>query len=350
MTNDQILQHLWESGVQAEIVGGDFFVSDRGCFINSVFEFLGEFQVLLYIIAGLLLAGWAIALIRGSKMNIVNNLRNLTLMFVVLSFIRPLMAVLYGTAHDFEEIACRRIKVPAEDVRRVVRLSGDIRLPDGFIESAMTAGTVPDIRAEIAPEVERPAAARPTRPTTRQGNRFHPESITVRPGQRRQVVPIENTPLWNSGAREVALEVIRRFNIAIRGPQWGGGDGHIGARRGHGNRDHAGTDIMPGGRPPAPGTAMPSFFSGRIVRISRVYASDPSLAQVVIQNDNGSQARMLYVRARDGLNVGDHVGAGEVIGTTQDVRPHYGNHVAQHVHFELYYGGQLIDTESLYEQ
>ncbi|MDR0449589.1 MAG: M23 family metallopeptidase, partial [Rickettsiales bacterium] len=351
MTNDEILQHLWQSGIDAEIVGDQFYVSSQGCFINSAFDFLGEFQILLYIVAAFMMAGWAFALIRGAQTNIVNNLRNLAIVFAVLSIIRPLMIVFYGTANHFEDIACRRLKVGADDIKRVVRLSGDIRLPDGFIESAMTAGEIPEVRAhvaEVAEEItEEPQIARP--PSRRPTNRLRPTSVRTRPGVRRQVVDIENIPLWNNGQGGVAQDVIRRFNIAIREAHWGGGDGHIGARRGLGYRDHAGTDIMPGGRPPAPGTQMPAFWDGRVIRISRVYANDPSLSQVVIQNDNGSQSRVLYVRARDGLMVGDRVAAGEVIGYTQDVRPHYGNHVAQHVHFELYYGGNLIDTESLYE-
>lgn len=317
-------------------------MTETGCFISSVFHFLGEFQILLYILAGFLLAGWAISLIVGAKINIMNNMRNLCIMFVILSLIRPVMAVMYGSSRDFDSVACRTVKVSAEEVRRLLEQSMNARLTDGFVEGAVRGGAAaPNINVEVVRETPRQQIQNVWR-----GRRIAPNSVRTG-GGRRNIVQIENTPL--RAQMGTARDVIQRYNIAIREAHWGGGDGRLGARRDRGARDHAGTDLLPGGRPPAPGTAFPALFDGEVIQISNLSGRDRNLMMIVIQNDNGSRSRMLYVSPAQGIARGTRVRAGDTVGVTQDIRRAYGVGTAQHVHFELHYRGNLIDIETLFE-
>jgi murein DD-endopeptidase MepM/ murein hydrolase activator NlpD len=82
-----------------------------------------------------------------------------------------------------------------------------------------------------------------------------------------------------------------------------------------------------------------------------MYKSKPSslLQCIKIQTDNGSISRSCYNEPLPGLNVGQRVNAGDIIGKSQDVKPRYGQSTPQHIHYELSYNGKTIDTESLYQ-
>lgn len=342
MTDEQILQHLSDSGVSAEKVGEVFFVSDANCFVSSVFEFFTTFQTFLYIMTAFLLAGWGWSLIRGAKMNIVVNLRNLFMLFVALSLVRPIMIAFYGTESEMRAVACRPAQVAAEDVRRAVALSAELELPDGFMESMMTATELPEISAAVEPTESAPFALdgadrrlRINRPL-RTGRRNADGSPRVY-----RFTEIENVLSENQ------LNAARQFLGGMRVRERdGGGSGRFGSNRGTGGRDHLGTDfVLDGGV----GDAMPALFSGRITSIGRVYARSNALTAITIENDNGTRSRVLYVRPAPGLRAGMHVNAGDIIGYQQDVHTYYRDRrISQHIHYEMYNSGQLVRVEGLF--
>lgn len=121
MNTDEILRLLTNSGVRVRTPGADsthIFIEDPSCVLRGFETFLDYAWVVIAIITGVLLFGWAIALIRGSKNNMMINLRNLVIMFGVLSSVGPIINLIWGD--DLFARGCRTIAVPIDGVNKVL--------------------------------------------------------------------------------------------------------------------------------------------------------------------------------------------------------------------------------------
>ncbi len=70
------------------------------------------------VLTGAMLTGWAISMIRGAKNDFFTNLRNLIVIFGVLSIAKPIMNVIYGD--DLFARGCRTISVPMTEMNRLL--------------------------------------------------------------------------------------------------------------------------------------------------------------------------------------------------------------------------------------
>ena len=156
MNTETILRHLENSGFR--IIGSDgvsIWLEDPTCFIRSLADFIDIAWIAITAFAAFLLLGWAIALIRGAKGDIIKNIRNLFLMFSVLAVSRPIVNAIWGG--DLFGMGCKVIQVPVAQVNTIIdaaklklktqeedALFEDIDIYDSAISSA-----APEIMGDI---------------------------------------------------------------------------------------------------------------------------------------------------------------------------------------------------------
>ena len=130
--------------------------------------------------------------------------------------------------------------------------------------------------------------------------------------------------------------------------QDGYGWGTFSAHR-DGGRKHAGVDLVA-----PPGTLVTSPVSGRIA-IFDPYGRDEDkrgkLSAVQITTDDGYVIRLMYVEPGE-LENGDYVGAGDSLGTVQDLSDVYppkddGSAMTNHVHLDIRRGRTYLDPTPL---
>lgn len=96
----------------------NIYMEDPACIIRSFETFLEYAWTILIFITGIMLAGWAWAMIRGSKnaelRSITNNLKNLVLLLGVISATPVLVNFVYGG--DLIGRGCKTIAIPIETV------------------------------------------------------------------------------------------------------------------------------------------------------------------------------------------------------------------------------------------
>lgn len=119
------------------------------------------------------------------------------------------------------------------------------------------------------------------------------------------------------------------------------GDGRFGARRDGGSRDHEGVDYVA-----KAGQDVLAPISGYVTKIGYAYAGSSDLKFVEISNPAlGYVARAFYVTP--GVEVGQTVRLGEVIGTDQSLQKHYPG-ITDHVHLEVMEpGGERVNAAEL---
>jgi murein DD-endopeptidase MepM/ murein hydrolase activator NlpD len=119
------------------------------------------------------------------------------------------------------------------------------------------------------------------------------------------------------------------------------GDGQFGARRDGGVREHEGVDYVA-----KAGQDVAAPISGYVTKIGYAYGGDTSLTFVEISNPAlGYVARAFYVNP--GVEVGQTVRLGEVIGTDQNLQSHYPG-ITNHVHLEVMEpGGERVNAAEL---
>jgi hypothetical protein len=94
-------------------------MEDPSCILRSFETFLDYAWIAVTFIAGLLLFGWAIAYIRGSKVDgLFTNLRNLTLIFGILAAVKPAVGLIWGG--DIFARGCKVIQVSASEVQKIL--------------------------------------------------------------------------------------------------------------------------------------------------------------------------------------------------------------------------------------
>lgn len=97
------------------------YMEDPSCILRSFETFLEYVWIAITIMAGFLLMGWAISLVRGAKAgNIFITLKNLLVVFLVLSFVRPAVNLIYGD--NLFARGCKTISISVEEMNRLLDL------------------------------------------------------------------------------------------------------------------------------------------------------------------------------------------------------------------------------------
>ncbi len=119
MNTDTILRLLKNSGFN--VLGSDsqfIILEDPSCILRSFEAFINYTWIAISFIAGLLLFGWAISMIRGAKTDIATNIRNLFLIFGILAAVKPIVNLIYGD--DIFARGCKTIKVSIADIQKIL--------------------------------------------------------------------------------------------------------------------------------------------------------------------------------------------------------------------------------------
>ena len=294
--------------------GGAVTLEDPTCIIAAFNDFIDFAWIAIGGLTMLLLFGWAVALIRGAKMEIVDNMRNLFLLCGGLTAVPAVISLLI----EKQVLECGKIRVSTSEITRILSLK---ERPGPAGPPAGMAMGMTDIDVG-----EMPATA--MRTGTINGRRM----VDLR-----QAVSAEDIATFR--------RVARVYGLRVRGCE-AMGCGNIGARRvDNGPPQHAGTDLYR-----RPGDLIPAMFDGTVIGVAHKYSG---LWGMTVRHDNGTTAHYGYVRS-NGYRVGDRVAAGATIAIQQDLQMHpdYAG-VPNHVHLELWNGnnrsvGDLINAEELF--
>ncbi|MDE6570779.1 MAG: hypothetical protein K2L95_00980, partial [Alphaproteobacteria bacterium] len=119
MNTETILRLLKNSGFHVLGADGQFvYMEDPSCILRSFDTFIEYAWLAITFIAGMLLFGWAISMIRGVKNDLMTNLRNLMLIFATLAAVHPIIHLIYGD--DLFARGCRTIQVSHDEVNRLL--------------------------------------------------------------------------------------------------------------------------------------------------------------------------------------------------------------------------------------
>ncbi|MDR0741676.1 MAG: hypothetical protein LBF28_02790 [Rickettsiales bacterium] len=120
MKTDTIFRLLKNAGFQ--VLGADgayIHLEDPSCILKSFEIFLNYAWIAITFITVILLFGWAIAYIRGSKAgSLFANLRNLTLIFGIMATVKPAVNLIWGG--DVFARGCKTIKVSIDEVQKIL--------------------------------------------------------------------------------------------------------------------------------------------------------------------------------------------------------------------------------------
>ena len=165
MEIERILRLMENAGFR--ILGTDsqyIYIEEPSCILRGFVSFAEYAWIALVCVTGLLLFGWAISMIRGSKNDIFINLRNLILIFGIMSAMGPIINFVFGD--DLFKRGCKTEKVSIPDVQELLatrnaklsprdenELYENIAIHDsGAIISDLTPE--PDSMSEPAPETK----------------------------------------------------------------------------------------------------------------------------------------------------------------------------------------------------
>ena len=125
MNIDTIFRLLKNAGFTVLGFDGTFLhLEDPSCILRSFETFTNYAWIAITFITGVLLFGWAIAYIRGSKIDsLFINIRNLVLIFGALSATKPIVNMIWG--HDLFARGCKTISVSLSEVQRILALQNN---------------------------------------------------------------------------------------------------------------------------------------------------------------------------------------------------------------------------------
>lgn len=124
MNTNTIIRLLENSGFHKVHVDASFvYMEDPSCIIRSFETFIGYMWIIVTALTGILLFGWALSMIRGAKNDIFSNMKHLVLIFGILAVAKPVLNVIYGG--DVFGVGCKTIKVPLEEVNKLLALRDD---------------------------------------------------------------------------------------------------------------------------------------------------------------------------------------------------------------------------------
>jgi murein DD-endopeptidase MepM/ murein hydrolase activator NlpD len=118
------------------------------------------------------------------------------------------------------------------------------------------------------------------------------------------------------------------------------GYGHFGARRDGGTREHEGVDYVG-----FAGQDVLAPIAGKVTGMGYAYGNAPDLKYIEITNAAlHHKVRVFYVDPQ--VAIGEYVEMGEEIGVLKTLQHKYPG-ITDHVHMELYAGGQRINAEEM---
>lgn len=173
MNNETILRLLQNSGLHVHGMDADFiYLEDPTCVIRS-FEVFAEYAwMIITIFTGLMLLGWALSMIRGAKNDIFSNLKNLILIFGIVSLVGPIINVLYGD--DLFALGCRTVRVPVADAQEVLAArqkklptyaNNDLYENLEILDSGIVIDT-PVVSVPVEEPIQEPIKQEPPEPTS----------------------------------------------------------------------------------------------------------------------------------------------------------------------------------------
>lgn len=119
MDTTRILKILENNGFFNVRANGDFiFMEDPSCVLRSFQTFLDYAWVVILAITGILLFGWGLSKIRGAKDDILNNLKNLLLVFGIIAVLKPTMNLIYGD--DLFAQGCKTVSVSIAEINELL--------------------------------------------------------------------------------------------------------------------------------------------------------------------------------------------------------------------------------------
>jgi hypothetical protein len=99
-------------------VGDLVTMEDPSCVIRGFETFISYAWVIVTALAGILLFGWALSMIRGAKNDIFSNMKYLVLIFGILSVSGFIMETIYGG--KFLNTWCKKIEIKVDDIAKLV--------------------------------------------------------------------------------------------------------------------------------------------------------------------------------------------------------------------------------------
>lgn len=110
---------LERSGLRVNGIDDSFvYLEDPSCILRGFETFLGYAWDILLLITAFLIMGWGISMIRGAKNDIINNMKNLILIFGILTALPLILNVIYGG--DLIGAGCKTLKVSVSEVNEIL--------------------------------------------------------------------------------------------------------------------------------------------------------------------------------------------------------------------------------------
>ena len=298
--------------------GGSIIIEDPSCIVGDISNFIDLSFLIFGTMAAILLFGWGFAMIRGSKLDIKKNIRDLVLLMLSLSLAPVVMRALISE----ELLQCGTMAISVDGIIELLEVPAEL-------EPAVLITDIPEVTVGV----------------------FVDDGSPLRRGTINTERMIDIREVLTNAELAVFQSIIRGHGWRIRNDH--AGAGHIGARR----RDlapprtqHEGIDVVT-----RPGAGIPALFSGRVTHIGRVFPNGP-LGNMVITHDNGNLILYFAYVLPYNVRVGDRVTAGQIVAVQQDLAlwPTYRRYnVPTHLHFEIWQStrrraGALVNSEALF--
>jgi len=115
----QIQKILERAGLRVNGIDDSFiYLEDPSCIVRGFETFLGYAWDILLLITAFLIMGWAISMIRGAKNDIINNIKNLVLIFGIFTAVPLILNLIYGG--DLIGRGCKTLKVPVSEINEIL--------------------------------------------------------------------------------------------------------------------------------------------------------------------------------------------------------------------------------------
>ena len=316
MDPNSIIEILTATGYTVHgMDGGAIVIDDPSCITGAVRNFINIATTIILAFGAMLIFGWGFAMIRGSKLDMFENTKNLAMLMLGLGIVPAVMQFLLNS----DMLECRRMSISLSSINDSFGLT--------LLEQEM-------MMSQAVGPVER-------YPQFGSHNIF--TGLMARNIRRTMVIDARAT--LSEEDIITFQQVASNFAFRERGCD-SMGCGHTGASRIYRTMpQHEGTDFL---KPP--GAPVPSMFDGVVLWHGIGHRNFRAIT--IYHPHNGTTAHYLYV-TNNNLNVGDTVMAGQIIAHMQDfnIDAAYRN-IPNHLHFELWNGrgrrsGNLINIEGL---
>ena len=133
MNSLQDIKNMLErSGLRVTGIEDNFiYLEDPSCILRGFETFLGYAWDALLLITVFLIIGWAISLIRGAKNDIINNMKNLVLIFGILTVLPLILNMVYGG--DLIGRGCKTLKVSVGEVNEILAAKAETKSLDASL-------------------------------------------------------------------------------------------------------------------------------------------------------------------------------------------------------------------------